>query len=72
MKRRAPKVVGIRITKAERVGNTYTMFPAEPAMYWNESRREWVRDDGTHYKSIAAAREAMKRFKLIHRALIVT
>lgn len=72
MRRRAPKVNGIRIAKAERIGNKYTMFPAEPRMYWNESRRDWARDDGTHYKSIAAAREAMKRSKLIHRAVIVT
>lgn len=65
MKHRAPRVSGIRVMRTVRIDGTHATRSADdPPMYWNESRRDWMRDDGTHYKTLGAAQAAIKRFKL--------
>lgn len=71
MKRRSPNVRGIRIMRAVRIDGTYATKPADdPPTYWSESRRDWIRDDGTHYPSIGAAQTAIKRFRLAEAAVV--
>jgi len=65
LKRRTPQVRRARIMRSVFIGGTSAKKPADdPPQYWDESRRDWMRDDGTHYKSIEAARAAIRRFKL--------
>jgi hypothetical protein len=71
MKRRAPKVRGVRVMRVVYIDGTFATKPADdPPLYWNESRRDWMREDGTHYKSIDAARAAIKRFKIVDGSVI--
>ena len=65
MMRRSPKVRGIRIVRTYRINGSHATQPADdPPTYWNESRGDWTPGDGTHYKTLGAAQDAIKRFKL--------